>query len=498
MFSILSVLLIGAFMGQVDGCIMMATYGLISSEFNQLENATWLLSSYMLAACVSQPLYGKLSDIFGRKPLLQISYLLFTLGCLLCGLSQSMAQMIAARAIQGIGGAGMGGLVAILISDLVPLRDVAVYRSYVNVVQTVGRSCGGPIGGALMQTIGWRWAFLGQVPIILIAMCLIEWKLESPERIDDSSKESLWEKFRSIDFLGVATLSLTILSSLLILDLGGTMIPWNSPLIPVLVTGMLLCGGLFIVTEKYWAKQPIFPLSLLTHYDVFTSYLILMFQSCSQIALMSIVPLYFTVTQNASPAAAGSYMTPSIIGNTIGGLGTGAYIKRSGRYKLPIIISGISACSCFTILATTWRGNTSLWEALLIFPAGFSSGIGYSATFIAMGAGIDEKDMAIATSGLYLSSNVGAVAGVSLSSALFHNTLRTDLNKVLKGVEGGKEIARKALSDIDFVQKLKGRLHALVIEAYVYSFSRTFTLSLAFSACALLVGWMIREKRIKG
>jgi MFS family permease len=134
MLSILSVLLIGVFVSQADTSLVLATYAQISSDFNDLQSASWLLSSYMLSMCVSQALYGKLSDIWGRKAMLQVAYGLFALGSLFCGLGQSMPQLIAARAVQGMGGAGMVCLVSILITDLVPLRDVASYRSYVNIV----------------------------------------------------------------------------------------------------------------------------------------------------------------------------------------------------------------------------------------------------------------------------------------------------------------------------------------------------------------------------
>jgi MFS family permease len=147
----------GVFISQADTSLVLATYGKISSEFHDLESGSWLLSSYMLAMCISQPLFGKLSDIFGRKSCLQVAYILFTIGTIGSGLGRSMAQIIAARTIQGAGGAGMVCMVSILLTDLLPFHEVALYRSYVNVVQTVGRSCGGMLGGFLASTIGWRW-----------------------------------------------------------------------------------------------------------------------------------------------------------------------------------------------------------------------------------------------------------------------------------------------------------------------------------------------------
>ena len=156
-YAALSVLLIGVFISQTDYSLVLATYGHIGSEFNELDSGSWIISAYVLAGCVAQPLYGKLSGIFGRKTCLQASYVLFVLGTAGSGLGRNMVQVIASRAIQGAGGAGMVSMVSIIITDLVPIHEVASLRSYVNVLQTTGRSSGGVIGGLLTQTLGWRW-----------------------------------------------------------------------------------------------------------------------------------------------------------------------------------------------------------------------------------------------------------------------------------------------------------------------------------------------------
>lgn len=153
----ISVLLIGVFVANTDSSLILATYGLISSEFGDLRAGSWLVSSFILAQCVAQPLYGKLSDIYGRKQCLQVAYVLFALGTTGTGVGRSMGQIIAARAVQGAGSAGMSSMVSIIITDLVPLHEVATLRSYVNIMATTGRSCGGVIGGALTLALGWRW-----------------------------------------------------------------------------------------------------------------------------------------------------------------------------------------------------------------------------------------------------------------------------------------------------------------------------------------------------
>ncbi|RSL69643.1 hypothetical protein CEP54_002092 [Fusarium duplospermum] len=452
---ILSVLLIGVFVSQADTSLVLATSGAIASEFNDLQNAGWLLSSYMLAMCMGQPLYGKLSDIFGRKFMLQFSYGLFAAGSLLCGFCQSMPQLIVARSIQGLGGAGMVCLVSIIITD------VATYRSYVNVVQTVGRSSGGAVGGFLAQAVGWRWALAGQAPLTVFAMLLVALNLKTPQKSQDSedaTKSSLASKLGRIDFMGALFMSVTILSFLLVIDIGGEKVPWTSSLIYLLGGVGLLSGLLFAITESR-AAEPIFPLYLLSGRAALTPYVIITMQNASQVALMFFIPLYFQVTKNATTGEAGAYMVPSIIGNTAGGLLAGFLIKRYGRYKFPTVFAALSSIFCFTLLLIFWRGHTSVLQALFVFPGGFATGMAHSTTFVALAAGVREQDLAIASSGLYLSGSVGAVAGLCSASTAFQSALRSALNKLLigHGIDNGPETIKKALSDITYVQSLTGK-----------------------------------------
>lgn len=173
--------------------------------------------------------------------------------------------------------------------DLVPLREIAAYRSYVNVVQTLGRSAGGPIGGAFAQSIGWRWAFLIQAPLAILAMILVAWKLKvepKKERDDDIvHPRSIGSKLKRIDVVGASFMSLTILAALLILDMGGDKIPWTSPVIGILAAVAVVSALLFFFAEKYWAREPIFPLRLLSHKDVVLDYLMMLVQIASQTAV---------------------------------------------------------------------------------------------------------------------------------------------------------------------------------------------------------------------
>jgi hypothetical protein len=154
---VLIVILIGTFVANIDATFVITTHGTIATEFLRFPDASWVLSCYTLAMCATQPLYGKLSNIYGRRSVLAVSYSLFALGCLICGTAVTYHMVLLGRVLSGFGGAGMAVLASILITDLVPLRQVASWRSYLNVFATTGRSIGGPVGGFLADTIGWRW-----------------------------------------------------------------------------------------------------------------------------------------------------------------------------------------------------------------------------------------------------------------------------------------------------------------------------------------------------
>lgn len=151
---------IGIFLSAADQTIIVSCYGKIGSDLKSLENASWIATAYLLTVSSFQPLYGKMSDIFGRKPCLLFAYTVFGLGCLWCGLARNMNELIAARAFAGIGGGGMTTVVSIMMSDIVPLRERGTWQGLINIIYSLGAGCGAPLGGLLADRISWRW-YLG-------------------------------------------------------------------------------------------------------------------------------------------------------------------------------------------------------------------------------------------------------------------------------------------------------------------------------------------------
>ncbi|SMR51396.1 unnamed protein product [Zymoseptoria tritici ST99CH_1E4] len=489
----ISVLLLGVFVCNADSTLVLATYGVVASDFDDLESGSWLVSAFILAQCVAQPLYGKLSDIYGRKACLQVSYIMFAVGTAVVGMGQSMPQVICGRAIQGAAAAGMTGMVSIIITDLVPLNEVASLRSYANISATTGRSCGGVIGGALTQALGWRWAFLVQVPVVLLTSALVQWRLDLPAKHDPS--QTSWQKLCRIDFTGSIFLSAVIFSACFILDMGGQKFAWNSIVIIGMAIVFVISCIAFTISAKLVA-EPIFPIRLWTQYAAVTNYMVILLQTMGQFSLISMIPLYFQATNRSSPAAAGAYLIPSFAGNLIGGLIAGYWIKRTGWYKVPTVMGPAMCVLTMLLCYFTWHGHTTVLQDLAILPGGFAAGLVGSSTFVGLAAGVAKEDLAIATSAAYLFFSIGGIAAISSSAAVYQNALKFGLERRLDGVEGGSQIMRRALGDIKYIQHASDDIRELVLPAFVHAFHQVNLMSLGCACVGLVIAIFSQQKSI--
>lgn len=275
---------------------------------------------------------------------------------------------------------------------------------------------------------------------------MVAMALNLPRPQSSTEWQSYWSRLKRIDFTGALFLSTSVLCLCLVLDLGGSRIPWISPWILILLGGALVSGIVFVVSSKR-APEPIFPLRLITRSAVVFNYLVIFFQTTSQNALMVSVPIYFQATAAATTSQAGAHLIPAFAGNTLGGLFAGYWIKRSGHFKSLTVLSPVMGTMCMMALWLTWDGNTSRWLSLLIFPGGLAMGFLSSSVFVSLAAGVEEEDFAVTTSGMFLVFNISMIAGVSGGSAVFQDTLRGSLKTILGDVVGGEEVSRGFLPD---------------------------------------------------
>lgn len=225
--------------------------------------------------------------------------------------------------------------------------------------------------------------------------------------------------------------------------MGGQEIAWDSPtLIAIAVSGAI--SALAFVLWAKRAQEPIFPLRLVTHYDLVTNYLIVLLQVMVQMSLMVSVPLYFQATKKATTAAAGAYLVPAFAGNTLGGLVAGYWIKKTGRYKLLTVLAPAISIGCMLLCLLTWNGHTSIAQSLFIFPGGLATGMVSSSAFVGLAAAVPEQDIAMAGSGMYLFFNIGAIAGVSTGGAVYQKALRLSLGHALEGMEDRNDVCISA------------------------------------------------------
>jgi predicted MFS family arabinose efflux permease len=411
--------------------------------------------------------------------------------------------------------------------DLVPLREVAAWQSYVNLASTTGRSLGGPLGGFLADTIGWRWSFIGQAPVFMFALLLCLMYLPSDTKAAAASTTASDTPVKPapkgspllrIDWLGAVVLALLILAFLTPLEIGGTKVPWTSPLIFAMFGAAGVLAALFVVVESRWAREPIFPLALFRQRDVVLSYFVTGCQTAAQLGLMFAVPLYFQVTQRTSNTVAGAHLFPAVAGNAAGGILAGAYIRRTGRYKRLMVLATICSSFSYLLLLLRWHGNTNIFESLDILPAGFGMGVVQSAVFISVQASVHPANKAAATSGMWLSTSIGMILGLACISAVVTETMKWDLNAALRA-SGLDEIARRkvsrpevislpdhnshlsqiieaASSSVQYIDKADPEVAKAVVAAYVRGLTHSHAVSLFFSLAALAGSVLITEAAV--
>ncbi|KAL5113900.1 hypothetical protein ACEQ8H_008221 [Pleosporales sp. CAS-2024a] len=318
---------IGVFLTAADTTLVVSTYGIIGTDLHALSSTSWVATSYFLTLSALQPLYGKLCDIFGRKECLLFAYLLFGLGSTLCGFARTMRELIAARAFAGMGGGGMSVCVTVLMSDIVSLRERGTWQGYINVLYAGGAAVGAPLGGVLADSIGWRWAFIAQGPLCLLAFCAVALVLDLPKQNHAHWKEKLFK----IDFLGAAILVVAVTGLLVGLDRGSNG-DWTSRMtIASLCTTPLFI--VFMLVEKYVARNPFAPGHIIFNRSLFACYLCNLFSFGGWMASLYFIPLYWQVIGNYSAGQAGLMLVPSIFFGVGGSLVGGFYMKRTGKFK---------------------------------------------------------------------------------------------------------------------------------------------------------------------
>ncbi|KAJ5759010.1 hypothetical protein N7520_006166 [Penicillium odoratum] len=485
---------LGVFMSAADQTIIMASYGQIGSDLNALNLTSWIATSYFLTLTSFQPLYGKLSDIFGRKPCLLFAYAIFGLGNLGCGLSRNINELIAARVLQGIGGGGMTTVVSILMSDLVPLRDRGLWQGIINIAYATGSSTGAPLGGILADYIGWRWAFLAQFPVCIMAIISVSLMLKLP-----ASENTHWKtKLKRIDFLGAIVLVGAVLGFLVGLDRGSN-VSWTMPL-TVISLGVSACLFiLFILVETYVATEPFAPGHIIFNRTFFSLYCCNFFSFGGWLAILFYIPLYFQAVDGVSATIAGVRLLPSILAGASGSIFSGLIMRWTGKYYwLTLAAYSCLTSGCFLIYISSGGAMTSTIAMVIgMVMSAFGNGIGVTSTLVGLISNSTVEDQAVVTACSYLFRSMGSMIGVSLSSSVVQQLLRERLRSDLHDSKNIDEIVNGVRESLDYIKKLDPEIAKIVRNCYAWSTNKGFGFLTIVVFFAFFSACFIREANLK-
>jgi EmrB/QacA subfamily drug resistance transporter len=327
---------LAVFLAALDITIVTTALETISSDLHSSTGFTWIGSSYLLATTASTPVWGKISDIFGRKPILLVANFVFFTGSLIAGLSINIGMLITGRSIQGVGSGGLLVLANICIGDLFSPRRRGAYYSIIGAVWSVANSLGPILGGTFTTKASWRWCFFINLPLdgIAFIIILIFLDLKTP-------KTPLFEGFAAIDWLGAFFAITGTLLFLFGLELGGISFPWNSATIICLLVFGLLAAIIFVLVEIHLPKSPIIPMWIFKQTSNLASLGVCFFHAFTFIAANYYLPLYFQAVLGMTPLQSGIHTLAISISNSISSVATGLFIRQTGLYIPPILLGTI-------------------------------------------------------------------------------------------------------------------------------------------------------------
>ncbi|WP_219550739.1 MDR family MFS transporter [Nonomuraea harbinensis] len=452
----------------------------IVGELGGQDQYSWVASATILTMTVSTPLWGKLSDVFGRKRLFQVALAVFVGASLAAGLSQNMGQLIAGRALQGVGAGGLGALAQVILGDIVSPRERGRYSGYMGAVFGVSTVAGPLLGGFLVdaEMLGWRWCFYVGVPLAVVAAVVVQKVLKLPHVKRDTR----------IDIWGATTITAGATSLMLLLTLGGTQFAWNSPWTYALAAVSLVSLALAVLAERT-AGNPILPPRLFRNRTFILTSLGSLFVGVAMFGAMIYLPQYLQVVQGMSPTDSGLMTLPMVITLFLSGVISGKTVTRTGRWKIfPVV--GMLLVTIGLFLLSRLHVDSSPWVIGLDM-AVLGTGLGLTMQMLILAAqnGAEVRDMASTTSGVSFFRSLGGAIGVAGFGAILTNRLYAEM-------PAGS--ARPSLGSPDEIQALPEPVKHLVLEAFTRGLETVFLVGVPIALLGFLAVVFLKELPLRG
>ena len=481
-------LLMAILLAMLDNLIVSTALPRIVGDLGGVAHLSWVVTAYILASTITTPFYGKLGDMYGRKKFFIAAIIIFLVGSALSGLSQTMAELIAFRAIQGLGAGGlMVGAMATL-GDIVAPRERGRYMSYMMVVMMLA-TIGGPLlGGFITTSFSWRWIFYINIPLGGAALVYLLVTLHVPaHRVS-----------HKVDYLGGSLLAVAATALILLATWGGTQYAWGSPQIIGLALLTVAAGVAFYVTEMR-AAEPMMPLHVYRNRNFSLSMAMTFLTGLAMFGAMTFLPLFQQTVQGESPTVSGLALTPMMLGVTVTSIVAGQVTTKTGRYKVfPILGGGIMAVGMF-LLSGLDTGTTRLESALYYVVLGLGMGFLMQMVSLIAQNSVEQKDMGVASSARMFFQQIGGSLGVAAFGALFARQLTESLGAATsRGGSGVHISASGGQLNPATVNSLPALVRHDVFAAIADAIQHVFIWALPAAVVIFVLAWFIKEVPLRG
>ncbi|WP_435876973.1 MDR family MFS transporter [Streptomyces acidicola] len=483
----ISALLLGLLLAALDQTIVSTALPTIVSDLGGLEHLSWVVTAYLLASTAATPLWGKLGDQYGRKRLFQMAIVIFLVGSALCGMAQSMPELIAFRALQGLGGGGLIVLSMAIVGDIVPPRERGRYQGLFGAVFGTTSVLGPLLGGLFTEHLSWRWVFYVNLPVGIVALIVIATVLRIPVAATR----------HVIDYLGTLLIASVATCLVLVASLGGTTWAWGSPqIIGLAVLGVVLTVCLVDVERR--AAEPVLPLKLFRVRTFTLAAVISFVVGFAMFGALTYLPTYLQVVRGVSPTLSGVHMLPMVLGLLLASTTSGQIVSRTGRWKVfPIAGTGVTTVGLLLLHQLDEHssdGETSVY----LFVFGVGLGLVMQVLVLIVQNAVPYEDLGVATSGATFFRAIGASFGVAIFGTVFASRLGEKLTAALGGARLPPGVTPATLrADPHGIAELPPALRADALHAFSSSITAVFLYAVPVTLIGFVLAWFLHEDRLR-
>jgi EmrB/QacA subfamily drug resistance transporter len=492
--TILVGLLLGMFLAALDQTVVSTAIRTIADDLHGYDLQAWATTAFLITSTISTPLYGKLSDIYGRRGFYLFAIGVFVVGSALCGLAQSMYELAAFRALQGIGAGGLMSLALAIIADIVPPRERSKYQGYFMAVFGTSSVLGPVIGGflagqsSILTFAGWRWIFYVNVPLGILAFVVVMRVLHLPHQRRD----------HRIDWPGALAL-ITFLVPLLIVAEQGRTWGWGSTRALVCYAIGVVGFVLFMLAERAYKDEALLPLRMFKNRTFAVSSISSIVLGAGMFGGILLLPQYLQIVHGSSPTVAGLQMIPLVLGIMAGSVIAGQTIARTGTYKPFPLVGVVFIVAALVSMSVIVGADTSVWSLVpFMLLMGLGLGFNFQPVILAVQNAVSPQEIGVATSSVTFFRQMGGTLGTAVFLSVLFTRLPTDIGnalnsaaatdpRVAEAVQSGRLSAGGDLSDTSFIQQLPSYL-ALPFKT---GFSDTLDLVFLIAAVVVALGFFV-------